>query len=482
MGHDGEVYLGGGAWYMAKSGTCQVPGPKYQVLGTLLRMDYSSIIKAYDVRGVFPDELDTEAAKRIGAAFAAFVDTDAVLVGHDCRTSSPALRDALIDGITGQGVDVKLMGEIPTDALYYASGAYWMPGAVVTASHNPAEYNGLKFCRSGAAPIGADTGLTDIRRMAELGISDAQVRGSVVSIDVKPGYIDHVLSSTGADAIGALEVVADGGNGMVGVVLPAVFNRIDAELVGLYLEPDGTFPNHPADPLRPENLVDLIDLVRERRPDLGVAFDGDADRAFFIDDLASPLPGSTTTAIIADWYLRRHRGASIVHNLICSKAVRETVIDGGGVPIRTKVGHSYIKAVMADTGAVFGGEHSGHYYFRDNFRADSGIMATLVLLRVLSEEKIPLSELRKRYEPYEQSGEINFTVSDVPAAELAVETAFADAEIDRLDGLTVDLGDRWFNLRPSNTEPVLRLNVEAPTQDDVTELTGRVETIIKEYT
>jgi phosphomannomutase len=445
-------------------------------------MDYSNIIKAYDVRGLFPEELDTVAARRIGAAFAAFVDADTVLVGHDCRESSPELRDALVEGITGQGVDVRLMGEIPTDALYYASGAYEMPGAVITASHNPAQYNGLKFCKSGAAPIGAETGLTEIRAMAETGLPIVPERGSVTSIDVKPGYVDHVLGSTGAEGIRNLEVVADGGNGMVGVVLPQVFERINADLVGLYLEPDGTFPNHPADPLRPENLVDLVDLVRKRKPDLGVAFDGDADRAFFVDDLASPLPGSTTTAIIADWYLGRNPGATIVHNLICSKAVPETITAGGGVAVRTKVGHSYIKAVMADTGAVFGGEHSGHYYFKDNYRADSGIMATLVLLRVLSDEGVPLSELRLRYEPYAQSGEVNFTVSDVSAADAAVAEAFADEPMDRLDGLTVDLGDRWFNVRPSNTEPVLRLNVEAPTSAEVLELTGRVERIIKEYT
>ncbi|MEN8238464.1 MAG: phosphomannomutase/phosphoglucomutase, partial [Actinomycetota bacterium] len=415
-------------------------------------------------------------------AFGAFARSDTVLVGYDCRESSPELRDALIDGITSQGVDVRVMGEIPTDALYYASGAYAMPGAVITASHNPAEYNGMKFCKSGAAPIGADTGLAEIRAMAERGLTSVSKRGSVTSIDVKPGYVDHVLSSTGADGIQGLEVVADGGNGMAGAVLPQVFEGIDADLVGLYLEPDGTFPNHPADPLRPENLVDLVDLVHERKPDLGVAFDGDADRAFFVDDLASPLPGSTTTAIIADWYLQRNPGATVVHNLICSKSVPETVTASGGVAVRTKVGHSYIKAVMADTGAVFGGEHSGHYYFKDNYRADSGIMATLVLLRVLSDEKIPLSELRKRYEPYAQSGEINFVVSDISAADEAVEASFTDGVIDRLDGLTVDLGDRWFNLRPSNTEPVLRLNVEAPTHDDVVELAGRVEAIIKEYT
>ncbi len=445
-------------------------------------MDYSNIIKAYDVRGVFPDELDEEAARRIGAAFASFVDSDEVLVGHDCRESSPALRDALIEGITSQGVDVRMMGEIPTDALYYASGAYDLPGAVITASHNPAQYNGLKFCKRGAAPIGADSGLSDIRVMAEAGLDPVANRGSVSDLDVKEGYVDHVISSTGAEGISGPVVIADGGNGMAGVVLPQVFDRIDAELIGLYLEPDGTFPNHPADPLRPENIVDLVALVRERKPDLGVAFDGDADRAFFVDDLASPLPGSTTTAIIADWFLNQYPGSAVVHNLICSKAVAETVEAAGGVPVRTKVGHSYIKAVMAETGAIFGGEHSGHYYFRDNYRADSGIMATLVLLRVLSDHGIPLSQLRTRYEPYAQSGEINFVVSDVQQADTAVAAGFSDAAIDRLDGLTVDLGDRWFNLRPSNTEPVLRLNVEGATRQDVSDLVDQVSAIIEEYT
>ncbi|MCL1599121.1 MAG: phosphomannomutase/phosphoglucomutase, partial [Actinomycetia bacterium] len=263
-------------------------------------------------------------------------------------------------------------------------------------------------------------------------------------------------------------------------VLPQVFDRIDAELHGLYLEPDGTFPNHPADPLRPENLVDLLALVEQRSPDLGVAFDGDADRAFFVDDDAVPLPGSTTTAIIADWFLTQRPGSAIVHNLICSKAVPETVAAAGGVAVRTKVGHSYIKQVMAETGAVFGGEHSGHYYFKDNYRADSGIMAMLVLLRVLSEEGVPLSELRKRYEPYAQSGEINFVVRDIARADAAVERAFEEYAIDRLDGLTADLGDRWFNLRPSNTEPVLRLNVEGPTAIAVDELVEQVSQIIKE--
>ena len=443
-------------------------------------MDLSNIIKAYDVRGIFPDELDEEITTRIGAAFAAFVDADEVLLGTDCRVSSPALREALIDGITSQGVGVRLIGEIPTDMLYYASGALSLPGVVITASHNPAQYNGLKFCQPGAAPIGADTGLQDIRRMAEAGLARGDETGLVVSEDVVGGYLDHVIATTGASGIAGLTVVADGGNGMAGVVLPQVFDRIDAELIGLYLEPDGTFPNHPADPLRPENLVDLVDLVNETKPDLGVAFDGDADRAFFIDDRSVPLPGSTTTAIIADWFLAQHPGSAVVHNLICSKAVAETVEAAGGLPIRTKVGHSYIKQVMAESGAIFGGEHSGHYYFRDNYRADSGIMAMLVLLRVLTDAGIPLSELRQRYEPYSQSGEINFDVVDKAAAHAAVERAFEDYSLDRLDGLTVDLGDRWFNLRASNTEPVLRLNVEGPDQEAVDDLVEQVAGIIKE--
>lgn len=443
-------------------------------------MDLGSIIKAYDVRGVVPDEFDTEAARRIGAAFASFVDTDEVIVGHDCRPSSPSILEAVLDGITGQGVDVRLIGAIPTDLLYYASGALDLPGCVITASHNPPEYNGMKFCQPGAAPIGQETGLAEIRERAERGLTASGGRGTVTEEDLRPGYVDHVISATGAAGIGSLVVAADGGNGMAGAVLPQVFDRIDADLLALYLEPDGTFPNHPADPLRPENLVDLTNLVMERRPDLGVAFDGDADRAFFVDDQAVPLSGSTTTAIIADWFLAQDPDSLIVHNLICSKAVPETVRAAGGTPVRTRVGHSYIKQVMADTGAVFGGEHSGHYYFRDNFRADSGIMALLVILRVLSDASVPLSELRKRYEPYAQSGEINFHVDDKVAADSRVAEAFDGKPMDRLDGLTVDLGDAWINVRPSNTEPVLRLNVEAPTAERVDELVDTVAAIIED--
>ena len=443
-------------------------------------MDLSNIIKAYDVRGVVPDDFNEAIAERIGAAFGAFVDASEIIVGHDCRVSSPAIRDALIAGITGQGVDVRLIGEIPTDLLYYASGALSLPGIVITASHNPGEYNGLKFCQPGAAPVGAETGLLEIRAMAEAGLERSSTIGRVVEADLRGGYVDHVVAVTAAESIGALRIAVDGGNGMAGAVLPAVFDRLAATMIPLFIEPDGTFPNHPADPLRPENLVDLTNLVKSEQLDIGVAFDGDADRAFFVDNNAVPLPGSTTTAIIAEWFLGKFPGASIVHNLICSKAVQEIVSAAGGVPVRTRVGHSYIKQVMAESGAIFGGEHSGHYYFRDNYRADSGIMAMLVLMRVLSDAKVPLSELRTRFEPYCQSGEINFVVSDIAAADAAVAAAFVDSASDRLDGLTVDLGDRWFNVRPSNTEPVLRLNVEAPDKTSVDELVALVGAIIEE--
>ena len=443
-------------------------------------MTLASIFKAYDIRGLVPSQLDPDGAHRIGVGFAVFAQAPTIAVGRDCRESSPSLAGALIDGITSRGVDVIDLGEISTDMLYFASGAYEVPGVVVTASHNPPEWNGMKFCLSGAAPVGRESGLLDIERIASDPPRDDRVAGAVSRRDVRAPYVDHLFGIVDASAFQALRVAADGGNGMAGVVLAQVFDRIPAELLGLYLEPDGTFPNHPADPLRPENLVDLLELMGLEQPDLGVAFDGDADRAFFIDDLGVPLPGSTTTAIVADWFLRREPGATVVYNLICSKAVPETITAAGGTPVRTRVGHSYIKQVMKETGAVFGGEHSGHYYFRDNYRADSGILAMLVLMQVLSEDGRPLSQLRVEYEPYSGSGEINYDVSDQEAVARAVAASFPDAAIDHLDGLTVDLGDRWFNIRASNTEPKLRLNAEAPDPAAVDELVARVGAVIQE--
>ncbi len=443
-------------------------------------MDLDTIFKAYDVRGLYPVQIDETTARRIGYAFADFAGADRIAVGRDCRLSSPSIAGALIHGINDAGVDVADLGEVTTDGLYFAAGSMNLPGVVVTASHNPPEYNGLKFCLAGAAPVGEETGLRAIKESAASPQPVSPERGSTEPVDILGGYVDHLYSIVDADAFARLRIAADGGNGMAGVALPSVFERIPSELIGLYLEPDGTFPNHPADPLRPENLVDLLALMNAERPDFGVAFDGDADRAFFIDDAGVPLPGSTTTALIADWFLRREPGAAIVHNLICSKAVPERVAEAGGTAVRTRVGHSFIKQVMKETGAVFGGEHSGHYYFRDNYRADSGILALLVLMQVLSEDGRPLSELRAEYEPYAGSGEINYDVADQTAATEAVAAAFGQAALDHLDGLTVDLGDRWFNLRPSNTEPKLRLNAEAPDAAGVDELVASVARIIQE--
>lgn len=425
-------------------------------------------------------DLTPEVAGRIGAAFARFVDAPTVAVGRDCRESSPGLARAFIEGANSQGVDVLDLGEVATDTVYYVSGERQVPGAVITASHNPPQYNGIKMCRAGAAPIGAESGLVAIRKDAEAGLGPVAEPGTSTALDPLPGYVDHLLSIVEPEAFSPLRVGVDGGNGMAGVVVGTVFDRIAPSLSGLYLEPDGTFPNHPADPIDPANLADLVDLVKREGLDLGVAFDGDADRAFFVDDRARPLSGSTTTALVARWFLARNPGASIVHNLITSRAVPETVRAHGGHPIRTRVGHSFIKQVMAETGAVFGGEHSGHYYFADNYRADSGMLAMLVLMQVMSEDGRPLSEIRIEVEPYAASGEINLTVDDQSGSIEAVSSHFARADQDRLDGLTVSWEDRWFNLRPSNTEPLLRLNAEGPDAAAVAELVSEVRKVIEE--
>jgi phosphomannomutase len=372
------------------------------------------------------------------------------------------------------------LGEVPTDLVYFYSGSHSVPGAVITASHNPPQYNGLKLCRAGAAPVGADTGLATIRELVESGETTATDRvGKVRVVDAVEEYVDHLLSIVDPSTIGPMQVVVDGGNGMAGVTVTRVFGRLAASLDGLYLDPDGSFPNHPADPIQIENLADLIAKVKRDRPDLGVAFDGDADRAFFIDDQGEPVSGSAVTALIARWMLRRHPGATIIHNLITSRAVPEIIQETGGVPIRTRVGHSFIKQVMAESGAVFGGEHSGHYYFLENYRADSGMLAMLILMRVLTEDGRPLSLLRQDVERYQSSGEINLEVTDIQAALARVEDEFDTVGIDRLDGLTIDRGNSWFNLRPSNTEPLLRLNVEGVDAATVDETVERVREVVE---
>ena len=440
------------------------------------------IFKAYDVRGrVDRGDLDEEIAERIGVGFVRVTGASTVALGRDCRPSSASLAAAFREGVVSQGCDVADLGMVPTEVVYYHSGLHRVPGAVVTASHNPASYNGIKFCHGGAAPIGSGSGLEHIREEARswTGDSRGEVRGRVTRRDALPGYLEHVFRIVDPRAVGALRVAVDGGNGMAGLVVGPLFEQLpSATLMGLYLEPDGAFPNHPADPLDPDNLTDLVGLVSEREADVGVAFDGDADRAVFIDEQGVPLPGSTTTAIIAGWFLARRPGARIVHNLICSKSVAEAIRSAGGVPVRTRVGHSFIKAVMAEQGAAFGGEHSGHYYFGDNYGADSATLAMLVLLTVLTEAGVPLSELRRGYEPYAVSGEINTVVADPADAIRTVASAFTGASLDHLDGLTVDLGDRWFNVRPSNTEPLLRLNAEAPDTGSLNELVDRVRKLV----
>jgi len=441
-----------------------------------------SVFKAYDVRGrVDSGELTPDLFRSIGEGFVVLTGASRVAVGRDCRDSSPALFEGLSEGMTQAGADVVDLGEVPTDVVYFYSGAHQVPGAIITASHNPPTYNGLKLCRAGAAPVGEDTGLREIEQWVGTGrVAPADRGGTVHQVDPIGAYIDHLMSVVSPEQMSRLAVAVDGGNGMAGVVLDAVFERIPATMTGLYIEPDGTFPNHPADPIQPENLADLVVLMEKGEHDLGVAFDGDADRAFFIDDLAKPLPGSTVTALIARWMLARNPGGKVVHNLIVSKCVPEVIRESGGEPVRTRVGHSFIKQVMAETGAIFGGEHSGHYYFKDNFRADSGMLAMLVLLQVISEDGRALSAIRQDVERYESSGEINFEVEDADAVMAAVERDMSgEATVDRLDGLTVDFGEAWLNLRPSNTEPLLRLNVEARTRPEIEQLIARVETSVE---
>lgn len=444
-------------------------------------MNPELVFKAYDIRGrTDTGELDASLYELVGSALVGLLDCDTVAIGYDCRATSQSFFEAMAAGVTRAGADVVDLGEVPTDAVYYYSGAAQLPGAIITASHNPPEYNGLKLCRPGAAPVGADTGLNEIKEAVVSGaVPVADEPGTVRGADVVGDYVDHLLGIVDADSIGELDVAVDGGNGMAGVALEQVFDRIPARLTGLYIEPDGTFPNHPADPLVPENLADLKTLMGQRDFHLGVAFDGDADRAFFLDDTGDALSGSTVTSLIARRMLRDNPGSSVVHNLITSKAVPEIIEEAGGKPVRTRVGHSFIKAVMAETDAVFGGEHSGHYYFRDNFRADSGMLAMLVLLSVLSEDGRPLSELRKDVERYAASGEVNFRVAEAERAASLVLDAFPSAKTDRLDGLTVDMGEEWFNLRPSNTEPLLRLNVEAPTAGRVDEIVNQIREILE---
>lgn len=444
--------------------------------------ELSAIFKAYDVRGIYPDELDEDAAFRIGRAFASWSRADRILLGRDCRTSSPALASAFTDGVTGSGVGVVDVGLATTDMVYFATGRLSLPGAMFTASHNPARYNGLKLCLARAAPVAEDTGLAEIRQLAERdgagGPSGA--RGSVEHRDLTEDYLTHVASFIDAGSLAPLIVAADAANGMAGLVVPALFERLPCKLIPLFMELDGTFPNHPADPMVPENQAELKRAVTENGADLGLAFDGDADRVFLVDEHAEGVSGSLVTALVARGMLERYPGATILYNLICSRVVPEVIAENGGRAVRTRVGHSFIKRVMAETGAVFGGEHSGHYYFRDHYNADSGLVASMVVMGQMSKAGKPLSELLAPLRRYVASGEINTEVTDQTGVIDRIAGEYGGARQDRLDGLTVEFDDWWFNVRPSNTEPLLRLNVEARTESLLREKTAELLALIRE--
>ncbi|HSE09406.1 MAG TPA: phosphomannomutase/phosphoglucomutase [Nocardioidaceae bacterium] len=443
----------------------------------------SAVFKAYDVRGTVPGQIDENLARATGSGFVEVTGSagGSVVVGHDMRPSSPGLAAAFAEGAAVAGADVVMIGLASTDELYFASGRLDMPGAMFTASHNPAQYNGIKMCRAKAVPIGAESGLTRIRDLVAAGapVDQGTGRGRITESDVLTDYAEHLLLLAPVHGR-RLKVVVDAGNGMAGHTVPAVLGRLDVDLVPMYFELDGTFPNHEANPIDPETMTDLVAKVREVGADLGLAFDGDADRCFLVDERGELVSPSVLTALIAARELARHPGASVIHNLITSRAVPEIISEHGGTPIRTRVGHSYIKATMAETGAVFGGEHSGHFYFQDFWRADSGLLAALHALSALAEHDGPLSALLESYTRYAASGEINSTVADQAEVLRRIEKEYdgrPDVTLDHLDGLTVTHDAWWFNVRASNTEPLLRLNAEgkdvatmAQVRDDVLDM------------
>jgi phosphomannomutase len=444
--------------------------------------DLAKIFKAYDVRGLVPDELDEPLAEAVGAAFAEVTGAEAAVVAHDMRESSGPLSEAFIRGARSRGADVVLAGLGSTDLLYYASGSLGLPGVMFTASHNPAGYNGMKMCRAGAVPIGGDTGLTEIRdRAAELVGVTATPTGSLIEKDLLQGYAEHLRALVDLSGIRPLKVVVDAGNGMGGYTVPAVLAGLPVALTPLFFELDGTFPNHEANPLEPANLRDLQRAVVAGGADLGLAFDGDADRCWVVDERGESVSPSVITALVAARELAKYPGSTIIHNLITSRGVPEIIREHGGIPVRTRVGHSFVKAEMARTAAVFGGEHSAHYYFRDFWFADSGMLAALHVLAALGEQDRPLSQVVAAYSRYHASGEINSTVTDQGAATRRVREAFGDrGTVDELDGLTVSGSDWWFNLRASNTEPLLRLNAEAATESTMKAVRDEVLDMLRE--
>lgn len=449
----------------------------------------AAIVKAYDIRGVVGDQLTAEICRALGVAFARFVaaESSTVVIAHDMRSSSPELAGAMAEGITAAGNNVILAGLASTDLLYYASGSLRLPGAMFTASHNPARYNGIKLCRAGAVPISLDDGLAEIRdaamRVLDTGQWPSGARGTVTRRDLTADYAAFVRGLVDMSGMRPLSVAVDAGNGMAGMTVPAVLSPLPVTVHPLYFELDGTFPHHEANPLDPKNLVDLQREVVRCGADIGLAFDGDADRCFVVDERGEPVSPSAITALVAARELAAHPGATVLYNLISSRAVPELIAEAGGVAVRTRVGHSFIKAEMARTGAIFGGEHSAHYYFADFFRADTGMVAALHVLAELGAQQRPLSELVARLTRYAQSDEINSTVGDIPAALARVRAWAADrgGVIDELDGVTVTLpGGDWCNVRSSNTEPLLRLNVEAADAAAMTALRDEMLALIRQ--
>ena len=449
--------------------------------------DLSVIVKAYDVRGIYPDQIDASTCEALGVGFAEFIKevepgTTEIMIGHDMRPSGPELVEAFSRGANRQGLGVVNIGLASTDMMYYASGSENKPGVMFTASHNPAQYNGIKVCRSGAAPIGQDTGLAQIRATAEAyhagTVAPADSPGAAKTAEMLDAFSDHVRSFISSDGLRPLKVVADTANGMGGLVVPEAFAGLPFDLEVMYEELDGTFSNHPADPIQIENLADLRARVVETGADIGLAFDGDADRVFLVDEKGDPVSGSLTTALLAKATLAVTPGAKIIYNLICSDVVPEVIEENGGVAIRSRVGHSFIKQLMADEGAEFGGEHSAHYYFARNWRADSGLIAAMMVLAELSASGGTLSELLEPLKRYAASGEINTRVSDAAAVIEHVAAHYGEMQQDQLDGLTVRSNDWWFNLRASNTEPLLRLNLEAADEEAVARRVAEVQAVM----
>ena len=447
--------------------------------------DLSKIVKAYDIRGVVPDELDAEVAGAVGAAFAIFTKASRIVIAHDMRESSGPLSQAVAEGAANQGTDVVMAGLASTDMIYFAAGSLDIPGVMLTASHNPAKYNGIKLCLAGARPVGQDTGLADIRALIENGIpAYSGMRGTITTHELVEDYAVFLRQLVDLSGIRPLKVVVDAGNGMGGYTVPIVLKDLPLDIVPMYFELDGNFPNHEANPIDPKNTADLQAKVLETHSDIGLAFDGDADRCFVIDERGQIVSPSVITALVAVRELKKSPGSAIIHNLITSKAVAEIVREHGGVPVRSRVGHSFIKATMGETNAVFGGEHSGHFYFRDFWRADSGMLAALHVLAALGETApgTKLSELLAEYSRYVASGEINSTVHDQAAVSAKVRAAYIGAPgatIDDLDGMTVTTPTWWFNLRASNTEPLLRLNVEADDQVTLDRVRDEVLALIR---